>query len=58
LRNQPSLTIETVRGFRVISGGLLRRLENYRWWWQFNRRLGEMVPGACIEVQIIARKAA
>jgi SAM-dependent methyltransferase len=58
LRNQPSLTIETVRGFRVISGGLLRRLENYRWWWRFNRRLGDLVPAACIEVQIIARKAA
>jgi len=57
LRKQRSLTVETVRGFRIISGGLLRRLENYRWWWRFNRRLGELVPAACIEVQIIARKA-
>jgi hypothetical protein len=57
LRKQPSLTVETVRGFRIISGGLLRRLENYRWWWRFNRRLGQLMPAACIEVQIIARKA-
>jgi hypothetical protein len=46
-----------VRGFRIISGGLLRPLENYRWWWRFNRRLGARLPAACIEAQIIARKA-
>src|SRR5437588_6271082 len=57
LRQQPSLTVETVRGFRIISGGLFRPLENYRWWWRFNRRLGELLPAACIEVQISARKA-
>jgi SAM-dependent methyltransferase len=47
-----------VRGFRIISGGLLRPLENYRWWWKFNRRLGELIPGACIEVQAIMAKNA
>jgi 2-polyprenyl-3-methyl-5-hydroxy-6-metoxy-1,4-benzoquinol methylase len=57
LRKQSSLTIDTMRGFRIISGGLLRPLENYRWWWRFNRRLGEWLPAACIEAQIIARKA-
>jgi hypothetical protein len=56
LHKQPSLAVEAVRGFRIVSGGLLRPLENYRWWWRFNRRLGELVPAACIEVQIIARK--
>ena len=56
LRKQPALTVETVRGFRIVSGGLLRPLENYRWWWRFNRRLGELLPAACIEAQIIARK--
>ncbi|MBV9966306.1 MAG: class I SAM-dependent methyltransferase [Alphaproteobacteria bacterium] len=56
LRKQPALTVEAVRGFRIISGGLLRPLENYRWWWRFNRRLGELLPAACIEAQIIARK--
>ena len=55
LQKQP-LTVETVRGFRIVSGGLLRPLENYRWWWRFNRRLGELLPAACIEAQIIARK--
>jgi SAM-dependent methyltransferase len=57
LRKRPELTVLKVRGFRIISGGLLRRLENYRWWWRFNRRLGELIPAACIEIQIIARKA-
>src|SRR5947208_2917779 len=56
LQKQP-LTVEAVRGFRIVSGGLLRPLENYRWWWRFNRRLGELVPALCIEAQIIARKA-
>ena len=41
------------RGFRVISGGLLRRLENHAWWYRFNRWLGTRVPGLCIEVQLI-----
>lgn len=54
----PGLTIEETRGFRIVSGGLLRPLENYRWWWQLNRRLGELVPALCIEVQFILRKSA
>ena len=57
LRKEPALSVETMRGFRIISGGLLRPLENYRWWWRFNRRLGELVPAACIEIQIILKKA-
>jgi SAM-dependent methyltransferase len=57
LGNRPELIVLKVRGFRIISGGLLRRLENYRWWWHLNRRLGELIPGACIEIQVIARKA-
>jgi 2-polyprenyl-3-methyl-5-hydroxy-6-metoxy-1,4-benzoquinol methylase len=56
LRKEPLLTVEAARGFRIISGGLLRPLENHRWWWRFNRRLGEIVPALCIEAQIIARK--
>lgn len=44
------------RGFRVVSGGLLRRLENYRWWWAANRSLGALVPGLCTEVQLVCRK--
>ena len=56
LRRWPELTIMKVRGFRIISGGLLRRMENYRWWWRLNRRLGELVPAACIEIQVILKK--
>lgn len=52
----PNLTIETTRGFRIISGGILRPLEHCRWWWQLNRRLGRLVPSLCIEVQLIAHK--
>jgi len=44
------------RGFRIISGGVLRPLENFRWWWRFNRWLGARIPGACIEVQVILEK--
>jgi SAM-dependent methyltransferase len=56
LRKLP-VAVEAVRGFRIVSGGLLRPLENYRWWWRFNRRLGELAPALCIEAQIIARKS-
>src|SRR3954447_3885466 len=56
LRRRPELTLVKVRGFRIISGGLLRRMENYRWWWRLNRRIGELVPAACIEIQIILKK--
>src|SRR6266567_8249436 len=57
LRAYPSLSVVKTRGFRIISGGLLRPLENFRWWWQLNRRLGELLPALCIEVQIILRKS-
>jgi SAM-dependent methyltransferase len=50
------LKIVEARGFRIISGGILRPLENHRTWWRFNRWLGSVVPGLCIEVQMIARK--
>lgn len=44
------------RGFRMVSGGLLRSLENHRWWWRLNRQLGYTLPGLCTEIQIVARK--
>lgn len=56
MRANSSLKLLRVRGFRVVSGGLLQGLENYRWWWTFNRRLGELMPGLCIEVQAILEK--
>jgi SAM-dependent methyltransferase len=46
------------RGFRIISGGVLRKLENYAWWYRFNRWLGRKLPGLCIEVQLIVKPRA
>ena len=53
---QQHLKLVKVRGFRIVSGGILRPLENHRWWWRFNRWLGERVPAVCIEVQAILEK--
>ncbi len=58
LRHHTNLNIEQARGFRIISGGILRPLENHRWWWKFNNWLGAAVPGLCIEVQLVAKKPA
>ena len=44
LRQSPNLQLLELRGFRVISGGLLRSLENYHWWWKLNRRIGALLP--------------
>lgn len=49
----PHFEEQTARGFRIVSGGLLRRLESYAWWYRFNRRLGAWLPGLCIEVQLL-----
>ena len=46
------------RGYRVISGGILKPLENRAWWYRWNRWLGKKVPRFCIETQIVARKPA
>jgi 2-polyprenyl-3-methyl-5-hydroxy-6-metoxy-1,4-benzoquinol methylase len=46
------------RGFRIVSGGLLRPLEEHRGWWAFNRWLGARLPGACTEVQLVLQKPA
>lgn len=56
MRAHSGLKLLQVRGFRVVSGGALRWLDNYRWWWRLNRRLGERIPGVCIEVQAILEK--
>ena len=45
--------IKEQRGFRIISGGVLRKLENRFWWYRFNRWLGERLPAYCIEVQLV-----
>ena len=50
------LRLIELRGFRIISGGLLKPLENHRWWWRFNRQLGRAVPALCIEIQAVMEK--
>lgn len=57
LADYSQLEVLRVRGFRIVSGGPLRPLENFRWWWRLNRRLGELIPAACIEVQFVLGKA-
>ncbi|MEX0793992.1 MAG: class I SAM-dependent methyltransferase [Pirellulaceae bacterium] len=52
----PELKIQQRRGFRIVSGGLLRSLEFTRAWWKINRVIGQVVPGLCPEVQLICRK--
>lgn len=57
-RTCPGIRIDQTRGFRIVSGGLLRKLEHQRWWWRFNRRLGRAAPALCIEMQLLATKPA
>ena len=56
LRRNTALDLQESRGFRIISGGILKPLENKEWWWRFNRSLGAKVPALCIEVQVRAKK--
>jgi len=44
------------RGFRVVSGGPLRWLEDYRFWYEFNCWLGRRIPSFCVEVQLLLKK--
>lgn len=56
LRRYTRLEVQSVRGFRVFSGGPLRPLENRRGWWKWNRWLGRKAPWACVEIQVVATK--
>jgi SAM-dependent methyltransferase len=56
LRSYPNLRLTGMRGFRVISGGVLRPLENLRWYWRANRWLGTQVQAICPEVQFLLEK--
>ena len=56
-RNTP-LEVERSQGYRIVSGGPLRMLEHYQWWYRLNRRIGAMLPAWCTETQVIARKPA
>ena len=52
-----ALKIQDTRGFRIISGGVLRFLENYTWWYDFNCKLGQIFPSLCVEIQILVKKS-
>ena len=56
LRRSGDLSVQESRGFRIVSGGILRPLENRRWWWRLNRWIGSIVPSLCIEIQVRATK--
>lgn len=53
---QPQMKVDQVRGFRIISGGILTPLENTYWWYRLNRRIGQLLPSLCVECQAIASK--
>ena len=56
LKEHAEVEVQETRGFRIISGGVLRPLENQQWWWKMNCKLGKMMPGLCIETQVVATK--
>jgi SAM-dependent methyltransferase len=56
IKRNTGLAIECARGFRIVSGGPLRKLENYEWWWKLNRSAGRFVPSICTEIQVVASK--
>ena len=54
----PAFDVETVRGFRSMSGGLLSPLEDLRWWWRLNATVFGALPWFAAEVQVVARRRA
>lgn len=57
MRGACEADIQKARGFRILSGGVLRPLEYCRWWWRLNRSIGSVIPSLCTEVQIVASKS-
>jgi len=53
MRRHSQLELVEARGFRIVSEGLVAPLENHRWWWKLNRRVGAAIPSVCTEVQAI-----
>lgn len=43
-------------GFRIVSGGIIARLENYQFWYNLNQKIGKVFPHFCTEIQIVAKK--
>lgn len=56
IQQTPDIQVKNVRGFRIVSGGILAPLENYHWWYILNRKIGQLVPGLCVETQVIGVK--
>lgn len=56
LEEDESLKVTDTRGFRIISGGILRPLENYLWWYRFSCWIGKLLPSLCIEIQMVVEK--
>lgn len=50
--------VQAVRGFRFVSGGPLRPLERYRWWYRLNRSMGGRFPSWTTEIQVVAHRSA
>jgi ubiquinone/menaquinone biosynthesis C-methylase UbiE len=56
LKKQGVFKIQSLQGTRFISGGFLRPLENYRWFWKLNVCIGKLFPSLCQDIQISAKK--
>jgi SAM-dependent methyltransferase len=56
LRRYPELRLVEERGFRIISGGVLRPLENLHWYWRANCWIGSRLTAFCPEAQFILEK--
>jgi len=54
IQRSGKLKVVKIRGFRIVSGGIIGVLENYRWWYKFNRWVGRVFPYFCTELQFIA----
>lgn len=56
IRRTDAFDVQAINGFRIMSGGPLAPLEDYHWWYQFNRRLATSCPDLAVEIQVIARR--
>jgi SAM-dependent methyltransferase len=56
LDNAACVHIREIRGFRTVSGGPLRPLEDFSWWYKLNRSLGKAAPRLCPEIQVVATR--
>lgn len=46
--------VRRVQAFRCVSGGILKRLENYEWWYRLSRSVATAASPLAIEIQVIA----